>query len=45
MYLPPHGVAIEMKELEDVLGPFSKSGLLLGSQGIIRNVHGMTSTA
>lgn len=45
LYLPPHSVPIKMKELEDVLGPFSKFGLLLGSQGIIRNNHGMTATS
>lgn len=39
LYSPPHSVAIELKELEDILGPFSEFGLLLGSQGIIGYKH------
>lgn len=39
LYSPPHSVAIELKELEDIMGSFSEFGLLLGSQCIIGYKH------
>ncbi len=43
LYSPPHSVAIELKELEDILGSFPEVGLLLGSQGIVGYKHRMAT--
>lgn len=42
-HLPPHSVAIELKELENILSSFSEFVLLFGSQGVIGYKHRMAT--
>ena len=42
---PPHGVAVELEELQDVLGSVPQLAPLLGAKGVVGHQQGMTRSA